>query len=1108
MPSWPWSPKLARSQDSSRPASAGGTIHSNFSSASLAPWVDPELSSDDDGANSNIGYGDNEDNDYHDGDELVHLHITKAFATEDVTGPTVRGFSAHHSPSPSRLKSATRSRRTLRRQVPSFDDIANSIPEEAVPEYYNENLDAATTSATSLNFYEQPSQEFDFLFPGNPEDFQPIQQLQSPTSSISEMPHIPTPPISPPPRKSSNKASRSPKRKDKTKDQNKVVESDPDLPLLYRESFDIDEEFPSLKMPSANSKPQEYEESLDSEVVRLRKMCGVLQEKIIQMSQHVPPVAVAKPSKRSSLILGDRLSRSRLKDAPSEELASEGHRVAHVMRVMNEQLQKKLELREKLLFQRNAHISQLERTHATQVEEFHAATKTDIQKMVSAYQRELSEMHQRNLLQITNLRNELEGKLRVKEQQSRDENATLQEEIESLKKRETDLVVRHEISRKEREVLFERDMASLRESITATEAEFQKNYEAKLEDLRLEHEKEIVRLKKEIITRPLDLTNDVDKDIVAHKISDLESALATHLEELAGERERALELQVALDASEFGRQTEREKLEAAVREETTKREEFQKHEQRIRAQLLAASDTKRKECLKHERARYERLVREENVRRKAASDRYESELKELKQKNNEQLELFRMQKESIFELHEKDVQELERKISAERMKTAGYETVLETVKSSRQEDHKRFENEKAGLIASLNKEREAFAKERRLMAAAQSKDKKLANAEKEALEINLKRMSNNCEELLQRRARDSMGSSRRSCNCSESATLVAPEDDAERRIAEEVAKVTAQSELQQKASTEAFERQVAVLKAELQSLQKMQTRVNAQIAEDEKKIAALTMELDFKTNEVERQARVIADLELQLESEKGKFKDVLERNVSLEKSLWEQKEAANQATKTFQTQIKALNDENQNLLATIASAGLEDERDAGKQLKAAISLGYETELRELESRHKEVIQNNVSTLYQLENLVRHYVNSSGEPPRSPSSIGTPRIPPYFLGENSTQVTDLTPSLTTAHSTTSSAGSIRSVPPHEPGFEPIFEPTFAPAVAKENSQAEADYIAALKQAEDEAERAAKPPSDRGDLLINIQTKIQSFKIQRLSFPSDSTAVKAA
>ncbi|RVD80678.1 uncharacterized protein DFL_008572 [Arthrobotrys flagrans] len=1086
MPSWPWSPRLSRSLESSRSPSAEPPTPTTPGSASLSPWVEPDSDQDDD-------------------DEIVNAAIKES------CGKALKNKCYDsNSQRQNKLKSATRSK-TLRKPIPSFDEFANSIPEEATPGlvvYENgaaaasSSTTAATTKPTTASittgFDEKPSQEI--LFPGNPEDFHPIEEVRK------TMPPI----LPPPPRRSSSRASsrttlntptkeRKGKEREKEKEKEKHIETD--LPLLNREPCDI--EMSPRNMPSESKSGALKEESTDSEVIRLRKMCEVLQEKIIQMSQHTPPAAVStSSSRRSSLIIGDRLSKTRFKDIPPEELATEGHRVAHVMRVMNEQLQKKLELREKLLFQRNAHISQLEQTHATQIEEFHAATKTDIQKMVTTYQKEISEMHQRNLLQISNLRNELEGKLKIKEMQAHHEKLKLQSEIDILKQREADLIASHETGMREREELFERDLTALRESIVATEAEFRKNYEAKLENLREEHEKEIAELKKSIITRPLDLTNDVDKDIVAQKIADLESSLSQHIEELTAERERSLELQVALDASEFSRQTEKEKLEHAVQEESTKREDFQKHEQRIRAQLLAASDEKRKECLKHERARYERLVREENIRRKAASDRYESELKELKQKNAEQVELFRMQKESIFELHEKDLQEMEKRIAAEQAKTAEYEALLETVKSSRSEDAKRFEDEKAEIVAAHLREKEAFAQERLVLVAAQARDKKLANAEKEALETDLKRMSNNCEELLHRRVRDSIGSastrSRRSYTISESGAPVSKEDETEKRIAAEVAKVTAYSESQQKDSAEKYERQTAILRAELQALQKLQTKINAQVAEDEKKIAELTTELNSKNDEIERQAGIIADLELQLESEKGKFKDILERNVSLEKNLWEQKEAANEAAKDFQSQIKTLNDEKQTLLATIATAGIEDKESAGEKLKQAISIGYETELQELEARHKEVIQTNINALFKLENLVRHFVNMSGEPPRSPSFIGTPRTP-CFLGDVSTPVTDVSPSLTTARSA-SSGGSIRSMPLHESSFEPTFEATFEPSAAKEGSMAEADYVEALKEAEAAYTTTTKPSEDRGELLLDIQTQIRSFKLQQLSFPA--------
>ncbi|KAF3930622.1 hypothetical protein ABW19_dt0205527 [Dactylella cylindrospora] len=1051
MPSWkPWSPRSTRPQEPPRSASAEPVIQSTSTPiivtsaptspstpSTLAPWVDPESEEDDEVVNAIIK-------------STNEQAVKKAQALRQT-----------------KLKSATRSK-TLRRPVPSFDEFANSIPEEAAPEY---------ESSTH-----EPSQEI--LFPGNPEDFKPIEEIKKAM-----------PPAIPPARRSSTRASKNltPKVSEEKK---REVESD--LPLLNRTSDDF--ETSPLKMPSEKNVPPR-DETPEAEVIRLRKMCEVLQEKIIQMSQHVPPAPTqTTPNKRSSLLAADRLSKTRLKDLPPEEIASEGHRVAQVMRVMNEQLQKKLELRERLLFERNAHISQLERTHAAQIEEFHAATKADIQKMVLAYQKEISQMHQTNLLQITNLRNELEGKMRMKDQQSKEEMERLMEEIEDLKQKEFDLIVSHERHMKEKEMLFERDLSALRESITITEGELQKNYEAKLESLRAEHEKEIAELKKSIVTRPLDLADSVDKDIIEQKIFDLESSLSQHIEELSVERERALELQVALDASEFSRQTEKEKLEASIKEETTKREDFQKHEQRIRAQLLAASDEKRKECLKHERARYERLVREENIRRKAASDRYEAELKELKQKNTEQIELFRMQKESIFELHEKDMIEMEKRISAERDKASEYETLLETVKSSRLEDQKRFEREKAEIIDAHNKEKETFSQERLRLVASQTRDRKLANAEKEALENDLKRMSDNCDELLQRRVRDSVASfgssrSRRSYTISEASAPLA-EDDTEKRIASEVAKVTAYSESQQKASTEAYERQTAVLKAELQALQKLQTRINAQVAEDERKISDLSMELDIKKEENERQAGIIADLELQLESEKGKFKDALERNASLEKNLWEQKEAANEAAKEFQAQIKTLNDEKLTLLATITSAGLEGEQEAGKQLKEEISLGYQAELQELETRHKEVIQTNINALFKLESLVRHFVNISGDPPRSPSFIATPRSP-SFLGDVSTPVTDVTPSLTTARSA-SSAGSVRSVPLHEPSFEPIFEPPYEPGLAKEDSLAEADYIEALKKAE--AVYSSKPSDDRNELLLDIQNQIRSFKIQQLNFPT--------
>ncbi|KAF3137339.1 hypothetical protein TWF569_009271 [Orbilia oligospora] len=1093
MPSWPWSPRLSRSLESSRSPSVEPQTPTTPGSASLSPWVEPDSDQD----------GDNDD------DEIVNSAI------KETSGKALKHNSYDsNSQRQNKLKSATRSK-TLRRPIPSFDEFANSIPEEATPGLvvYENGAAAASSSSTTAaattkstttsittGFDEKPSQEI--LFPGNPEDFHPIEEVRK------TMPPVLPPP---PPRRSSSRASsrttlNTPTKERKGKEREKGKEKqhiDTDLPLLNRELCDI--EMSPKNMPSESKSGLLKEESTDAEVIRLRKMCEVLQEKIIQMSQHTPPAPTSN-SRRSSLIIGDRLSRTKFKDIPSEELATEGHRVAHVMRVMNEQLQKKLELREKLLFQRNAHISQLEQTHATQIEEFHAATKTDIQKMVTAYQKEISEMHQRNLLQITNLRNELEGKMKIKEMQSHHEKSKLLSEIDILKRREADLIASHEIGMQEREELFEKDLASLRESIVATEAEFRKNYEAKLETLREEHEKEIAELKKSIITRPLDLSDDVDRDIVAQKIADLESSLSEHIEELTAERERSLELQVALDASEFSRQTEKEKLEHAVQEESAKREDFQKHEQRIRAQLLAASDEKRKECLKHERARYERLVREENIRRKAASDRYESELKELKQKNAEQVELFRLQKESIFELHERDLQEMEKRIAAEQAKMAEYDTLLETVESSRKEDRKRFECEKADIIAAHDREKEAFAQERLILVAAQTRDKKLANAEKEALETDLKRMSNNCEELLHRRVRDSIGSastrSRRSYTISESGAPVSEEDEAEKRIAAEVAKVTAYSESQQKDSTEKYERQTAILKAELQAIQKLQTKINAQVAEDEKKIAELTTELDSKNAEIERQAGIIADLELQLESEKGKFKDILERNVSLEKNLWEQKEAASEATKDFQSQIKTLNDEKQSLLATIATAGVEDKESAGEKLKQAISLGYEAELQELEARHKEVIQTNINALFKLENLVRHFVNMSGEPPRSPSFIGTPRTP-CFLGDVSTPITDVSPSLTTARSA-SSGGSIRSMPLHEPSFEPTFEPTFEPSTAKEGSMAEADYVEALKKAEAAYTSTAKSSEDRGEVLLDIQTQIRSFKLQQLSFPASIAA----
>ncbi|KAK6509511.1 hypothetical protein TWF481_004251 [Arthrobotrys musiformis] len=1113
MPSWPWSPRLSRSLESSRSHSTEPPTPTTIpGSLYLSPWVEPD--SDQEG-------GGDDDNTNNDNDESVNAikeKSKKALKNPNYDSNSQRGQQ-------NKLKSATRSK-TLRRPIPSFDEFANSIPEEATPGLvvvpaFEQNGAAAAASSSSTTaaattktattcittgFDEKPSQEI--LFPGNPEDFRPIEEeVRKP------MPPI----IPPPPRRSSSRASSrttlntptkernkgKEKEKDKDKDKGKEKHIEIDLSLLNRELCDI--EMSPRNMPSDSKSGLSKDESTDAEVIRLRKMCEVLQEKIIQMSQHTPPAASS--SRRSSLIIGDRLSKTRFKDIPPEELATEGHRVAHVMRVMNEQLQKKLELREKLLFQRNAHISQLEQTHATQIEEFHAATKTDIQKMVTAYQKEISEMHQRNLLQISNLRNELEGKIKIKEMQSHHEKSKLQSEIDILKRREAELAASHKIAMKEREELFEKDLAALRESIVATEGEFRKNYEAKLDSLREEHEKEIAELKKSIITRPLDLSNNVDKDIVAQKIADLESSLSQHIEELTAERERSLELQVALDASEFSRQTEKEKLEHAVQEESSKREDFQKHEQRIRAQLLAASDEKRKECLKHERARYERLVREENIRRKAASDRYESELKELKQKNAEQVELFRMQKESIFELHEKDVQQMEKRIAAEQTKIAEHETLLETVKSARKEDFKRFENEKAEIVAAHMKEKEALAQERLLLVASQARDKKLANAEKEALETDLKRMSNNCEELLHRRVRDSIGSastrSRRSYTISESGAPVVEEDEAEKRIAAEVAKVTAHSESQKKASTEQYERQTAILKGELQALQKLQNKFNVQIAEDEKKIAALTTELDSKNSEIERQAGVIADLELQLESEKGKFKDILERNVSLEKNLWEQKEAANEAAKDFQSQIKTLNDEKQTLLATIASAGIEDKEAAGEKLKQAISLGYETELQELETRHKEVIQTNINALFKLENIVRHLVNIPGDPPRSPSFIGTPRTP-IFLGDVSTPVTDISPSLTTARSA-SSGGSIRSMPLHEPSFEPTFEPTSEPFTAKENSMAEADYAEALKKAEAAySSTTTKPSDDRGEILLDIQTQIRSFKLQQLTFPPSIAA----
>ncbi|KAK6357042.1 hypothetical protein TWF718_001373 [Orbilia javanica] len=1078
MPSWPWSPRLSRSLESSRSPSAEPQTPSTPGSASLSPWVEPDSDQDID----------------NDDDDLVNSAI------KETSGKALKNNSYDsNSQRQNKLKSATRSK-TLRRPIPSFDEFANSIPEEATPGLVYENGAAAassssttataatakptTTSAITTGFDEKPSQEI--LFPGNPEDFHPIEEVKK------SMPPI----LPPPPRRSSSRASsrttlntptkeRKGKEREREREKDKEKHIETDLPILDREPYDI--EMTPKTMPSESKNGVSKEESTDAEVIRLRKMCEVLQEKIIQMSQHTPPAA--STSRRSSLIIGDRLSKTRFKDIPSEELATEGHRVAHVMRVMNEQLQKKLELREKLLFQRNAHISQLEQTHATQVEEFHAATKKDIQKMVTAYQKEISEMHQRNLLQITNLRNELEGKMKIKEMQSHHEKSKLQFEIDTLRQREADLIASHEIGMREREELFEKDLAALRESIVATEVEFKKNYEAKLENLQEEHEKEIAELKKSIIRRPLDLTNDVDKDIVAQKIADLESSLSQHIEELTAERERSLELQVALDASEFSRQTEKEKLEQAVQEESSKREDFQKHEQRIRAQLLAASDEKRKECLKHERARYERLVREENIRRKAASDRYESELKELKQKNVEQVELFRMQKESIFELHEKDIQAMEKRVAAEHAKIAEVETLLETVKSARSEDIKRFEDEKAEIEAAHIREKEVLTQERFVLVATQTRDKKLANAEKEALETDLKRMSINCEELLHRRVRDSIGSastrSRRSYTISESEVPVFEEDETEKRIAAEVAKVAAYSESQQKDSTEKYERQTAILKGELHALQKIRNKLSAQITEEGKKIAELVSKLDSKNSEIERQAGIIADLELQLESERGKFKDVLERNVTLEKSLWEQKEAANEAAKDFQSQIKTLNDEKQTLLATIASSDSEDKESAGEKLKQAISLGYETELQELETRHKEVIQTNINALFKLENLVRHLVNMPGEPPRSPSFIGTPRTP-SFLADISTPITDVSPSLTTARSA-SSGGSIRSMPPHELSFEPTFEPTFEPSATKENSMADSDYSEALKKAEAAYTAATKPSEDRGEEMERVQTE---------------------
>jgi hypothetical protein len=208
MPSWPWTAKSRHSVVSSPSPTPTMKVSPPSPASPTGSWfaAEDEDEEDDDVVNAVIK-GTNE-----------HALREAAAQARRTTNP------------PPRLKSASRNRH-LRRPVPSFDQFANSIPEEATPDFHGSQRT-------------QPISETETMFPENPEEFLPIEEADNVAPAI--------------PARSTSRASQ------------RDMDVELDLPVMSEPIGSNSVQARKTQQPAAS--PEETAQTADSEVVRLRKV--------------------------------------------------------------------------------------------------------------------------------------------------------------------------------------------------------------------------------------------------------------------------------------------------------------------------------------------------------------------------------------------------------------------------------------------------------------------------------------------------------------------------------------------------------------------------------------------------------------------------------------------------------------------------------------------------------------------------------------------------------------------------------------------------------------------------------------------------------------------
>ncbi|KAK6359657.1 hypothetical protein TWF696_000801 [Orbilia brochopaga] len=320
----------------------------------------------------------------------------------------------------------------------------------------------------------------------------------------------------------------------------------------------------TVAQPRTFVENQTRESMLEAEVARLKKLCDQYEHKSINASS-------------SSVGSSEPMAIPEVTAIPIG--SSEAHRVVQVMKVANEHLQKKVEAKEAQLADRLAELEEVETRHAMTVQQQKHNFQLQIKQLVEQHRRELHGATQRNTKRVEAVKREMAQSVAAAENQQRniEQIEALQAQVEQLRNLEKTRQENYNALVEEAKLEAAEELVALRKEFATKEETWEIQTEEMrrqlleerptmecncgsrtdidaIEQLKRDHEVEIAGLRNSIRilegSRGTTVEQLEEDQRVYRKVSELEASLASKVRALAAERKTSERLRASLAAAE------------------------------------------------------------------------------------------------------------------------------------------------------------------------------------------------------------------------------------------------------------------------------------------------------------------------------------------------------------------------------------------------------------------------------------------------------------------------------------------------------------------------------------------------------------------------------